>query len=156
MNLEIKQLASSSKDLITLTEWFFKEWGHYHKDQDLQGCFEYTKTFCGKGDQSVPMTFAAYLGEEVVGTINLSLDDLVLDPPLNPWLASLYVKESHRGQGIAKKLIHHLLDQTKSMGIPKLYLFTKDQVDLYKRFGFREWDHRVHYGDEITIMEVNL
>ena len=55
---------------------------------------------------------------------------------LMPWLACLYVNETHRNQGLAEQLLAHSLAEAQRKGFDHLYLST-DLVDFYEKKGWQ-------------------
>jgi N-acetylglutamate synthase-like GNAT family acetyltransferase len=80
------------------------------------------------------------------GTVSLTGNDLRCRPEYTPWLASLFVHEDYRKQGIGEALIEQVNDIRKSMGYPELYLRTEDAGGYYRRFG---WHHVETCKDDI-------
>jgi GNAT superfamily N-acetyltransferase len=60
----------------------------------------------------------------------------VTDQATFAYLQDVYVIEGHRGLGISKVMVSHLIDHPKLAGIARWALFTKDAQSLYERFGF--------------------
>lgn len=54
---------------------------------------------------TLPITFIALLDDQCVGTVSIFENDLESRKDYKPWLASLFVAEEYRGNGIAQKLI---------------------------------------------------
>ena len=86
--------------------------------------------------EALPLTFIAVEGEQLLGTIGLWRCDLISRQDLFPWLAALYVDESARGQGLARKLQQHVIESAREMGFSELHLYSACR-DFYERFGWR-------------------
>ncbi|KHF39291.1 GNAT family N-acetyltransferase [Halalkalibacter okhensis] len=57
------------------------------------------------------------------------------------YITNMYTKESYRGQGIATILLGKLVDETKNIGIKKIWLGASELGrPVYKKFGFQETD----------------
>ena len=63
---------------------------------------------------------------------------LVTDMATLGYLADVYVEESHRGQGISKKMMEILFGLDWVKGLRGIKLGTKDAQGLYRRYGFTE------------------
>lgn len=67
-------------------------------------------------------------------------------------LKRMYVRPQFRGAGLAKKLLNHLQDYTRSQGIPLLRLETgihqTQAIALYEQFGFQRIPPFGNYFDD--------
>jgi N-acetylglutamate synthase-like GNAT family acetyltransferase len=52
------------------------------------------------------------------------------------YLADVFVVDEHRGKGLSKQLIKHVLDDPELQGLRRMMLATKDAHGLYQQFGF--------------------
>jgi RimJ/RimL family protein N-acetyltransferase len=110
----------------------------------------YLKTVLRHPDATV---IVALDGDQVVGRLSLSRDP----HPASHHVADLglMVAESHRRQGIGKRLLEEAVAWARSVGIRKLELhvfpWNESALRLYESFGFeREGYRKRHYvrGDE--------
>ncbi|MBF0312939.1 MAG: GNAT family N-acetyltransferase [Oligoflexia bacterium] len=150
LELRIEKLQQDSPALFELAKWFHAEWGHYHPGQELEGRVADTKKLCNH--DKLPTTWVAYRGEELVGSVALTYDDLPTRPALNPWLASFYIKKELRGAGIGSKLFQYVMEEAPRMGIKDLYLYTHDRETMYARFGWKVMERTNFCGDDIAVM----
>jgi len=79
---------------------------------------------------------AAFAGPEQVGFARV-----VTDRATFAYLADVYVLESHRGQGLSRKLVAALLGHPELQGLRRLMLVTRDAHGLYEKFGFTALAH---------------
>lgn len=81
--------------------------------------------------------FVAIAEGEVVGTLR------ILFLPEHAKIGRVAVRQSWRGQGIAKQLMQTAMDYIRAQGQERLYLTAQtDKVGLYERLGF------VAFGDQ--------
>jgi GNAT superfamily N-acetyltransferase len=66
---------------------------------------------------------------------------LVTDYSTMAYLADVYVLEEHRGCGLSKAMIAHLLARPDLQGLRRWILFTRDAHSLYQQFGWQGTDH---------------
>lgn len=63
------------------------------------------------------------------------------------WIYYLAVTQSHRGQGLARQLVHACEDWVRGHGVPKVQLMVRRDnsvaVGLYERLGYEESDVQV-------------
>ncbi len=64
---------------------------------------------------------------------------VISDEATFAYLTDVYVEETHRGKGLSKAMLRHLLDLPRYQGILRWTLFTKDAQSLYRQFGWSEY-----------------
>jgi ribosomal protein S18 acetylase RimI-like enzyme len=89
---------------------------------------------------------------EIVGVAGFCPDKY--GSPSVLWGTWFYVDPKYRGRGIGMKLLRHIIDAVRKLGIRKLYIDTSTDksysvaVAMYKRFGFREEGKLLDYYDD--------
>lgn len=78
-------------------------------------------------------TIGILKGDEQVGYARLITDYAVF-----AYLADVFVKESHRGQGLSKKMLEFILGLDWVKNLRRIMLATMDAHGLYAQFGFTE------------------
>lgn len=68
----------------------------------------------------------------VVGTCGIEVGDGCA------LLRSVCVIDSHRGKGVAEQLVERALVEATRLGLPHVYLFSKDTGGYFERLGWRE------------------
>lgn len=71
----------------------------------------------------------------IMGCVGLITNDFISRGELYPWLCALFIEPSHRGLGLSKVLINHIIAQTKQLGFNELHLCT-DLIGFYEKNGF--------------------
>ena len=96
-------------------------------------------------------------GDEPVGCASLIEHDMLTRPELSPWLAGVFVPREHRRRGIGAALVERVVAEARSLGVPRLYLYTPGSGTLYLRLGWSVVErtfYRELWGEtEVTIME---
>ncbi|MDJ0731501.1 MAG: GNAT family N-acetyltransferase [Crocosphaera sp.] len=58
---------------------------------------------------------------------------------------SLYIGENHRGQGIGKKLLGYVIEESPKLGLTNLlgFIFAHNQpsLNLFKKYKFQQWGY---------------
>lgn len=58
---------------------------------------------------------------------------------------SLYIAEEYRGQGIGKKLLQHVIEESPKLGLKNLlgFIFAHNQpsLNLFKKHNFQQWGY---------------
>jgi GNAT superfamily N-acetyltransferase len=77
------------------------------------------------------LCFGVFHGGQQVGFARL-----VTDRATFAYLADVYVVEAHRGRGVSKKLMAHIMAHPDLQGLRRMLLATRDAHGLYAQFGF--------------------
>ena len=77
------------------------------------------------------LCFGLYCRGEQVGFARV-----VTDKSTFAYLADVYVLESHRGQGLSKRLMEVVVAHPDLQGLRRFILATKDAHELYRKYGF--------------------
>jgi GNAT superfamily N-acetyltransferase len=81
------------------------------------------------------LCFGAFHGEAQVGFARV-----ITDYATFAYLADVFVIESHRGRGIAKKIMEAIATHPELHGLRRWHLVTRDAHSLYAQFGFEPID----------------
>jgi len=148
-SMEIRPLLDQAGAISDLAEIFFKEWNRYDRRNRAEIEMQLRQNL---NHDSLPITFVASRGSELLGTVSVDLSDLPSHDHLSPWLASLYVWPVFCGRGIGSALIAHAVSFCRAKKVPRIFLWTPGSTRLYERCGWRSLESAVHGGDSITIM----
>lgn len=66
---------------------------------------------------------------------------VVTDQATFAYLADVYLLESHRGRGLARRLVQAVLADPRLQGLRRWLLVTRDAHPLYRPFGFEPVAH---------------
>lgn len=143
MLVEIELLTGHGHLAAALGEWHHAEWGHLYDAAvwDLATAEREFEAMAAPG--SADTTWVAFAGdgrgvEHVLGSISLlATDDLAGFEHLTPWLGSLFVTESARGQGVGGALVDATLAGAARRGHAYVHLFTSGQEAYYLDRGWR-------------------
>jgi GNAT superfamily N-acetyltransferase len=151
MKLEIAYLADHPEFVPLLAAWFYDEWGGGWPSATLEG---FIKRLEGRLNRDQPpITYLGFYDQEPVGTAALKIREMETHPQFEYWLGSVYVREDYRRQGIASALIQAVIDQSRVLGIDRLYLYTRQKEPLYAKFGWKVIETPKHRGKVVSIME---
>ena len=153
--MQFKYLADRTEAIPTLANWYFNEWGHIGKGNTLDkvtaNLQEYLQT------NSIPLIILAIDKDEVIGAAQLKYREMDIYPEKEHWLGGVYVSKKHRGNKIAKKIVHRLINEAKKLGVDKLYLQTEDQSGgLYQYLGWTPLEKVNYKGIDVLVMENNI
>lgn len=151
--MNIEYLINRKNDISKIAKFLYDEWGHNY-EYGIDVWENRVKNRLNK--EKIPTTFVAIIEDEVVGTASIIENDLDIRKDLSPWLADVFVLPSYRGNKIATKLVERVLEESRKIGLTKLYLFTREAEALYKKINWEPIDKFHYYGDKGTLMEYNF
>jgi len=151
MKLEIAYLADHPELVPLLGAWFYDEWGGSWPSATLEG---FIKRLEGRLNRDQPpITFLSFYDQEPVGTAALKIREMKTHPQFEYWLGSVYVREDYRRQGIASELIKTVIHKSSTLGIDRLYLYTRRKESLYAKLGWKIIETPKYRGKVVSIME---
>jgi GNAT superfamily N-acetyltransferase len=151
--MNIEYLVDRQNDTSEIVDWLYEQWGH-HYNYGKEVWANRVNNRLNK--EKIPTTFVATVNDKAVGTASIIKYDLETRKDLSPWLADVYVLPGHRGKKIATKLIERVLEETKKIGISKLFLFTREAEGLYKKMNWKLINTINYHGDQGTLMKYEL
>jgi len=151
--MKIINLKQCVDQLPLLAQWHQAEWSYLNPGQSLQARIEKMQAYLN--DEFIPSTFVA-IENEVLGSAAIVACDMKERKQYSPWLASVYVAPEYRRKGTATELVRHVMQQAAENKIKKLYLYTPDQEQFYKKMGWKTQERLNYHGHDVTIMSVLL
>jgi GNAT superfamily N-acetyltransferase len=153
--MTIEYLADHREFITTVAHWLHDEWGYLRPNETVDDRVERVERTCGH--RQIPTTLVAVDGDQAVGCASLIEHDMLTRPELSPWLAGVFVPREHRRRGIGAALVERVVTEARSLGVPRLYLYTPGSGALYRRLGWSVVErtfYRELWGEtEVTIME---
>src|SRR5690242_15674592 len=101
--IEILPLGRRIEHIEQLAQWHFAQWGPFNPANTVECRVERLQGHLDAG--SVPQTFVAVDGDQLLGSASLVAADLPSRGDLSPWLASVYVDPPFRNRGIGAALV---------------------------------------------------
>ena len=147
--MKIIPLSNRPKVIPTLAQWFHGEWSSFD-GRSMEMVAQQLQANLNR--ETIPITFLAVAGTELMGTISIEVSDLPPRDDLSPWLASLYVAPAFRRAGVGSALVRHVLDFARTRDLPELYLWTPGSPEFYERRGWTVFDHMQYADQPITLM----
>jgi predicted N-acetyltransferase YhbS len=152
--MKIDYLAEHPAFIPTLSEWFLREWRGFYGDRTWE---EVAETFYQRLNRGVvPLALVAFEGGRALGTISLIEESIGTREHLTPWLGGLYVREEERRHGIGRQLIEAAVGEARRLGIGQLFIGIRKAENYYSRLGWEVVERMNYYGEEITIMRLDL
>jgi N-acetylglutamate synthase-like GNAT family acetyltransferase len=154
--MQIKYLADCPDCLPVLARWHHQEWLCYNPGDSLAKRIERMREHLGR--RRVPTTFVALSDTDgqPLGSAALVAHDMSTRMDLTPWLASVFVAPEYRRRGIASALVRRVVQEAADLGVPRLFLFTPDQQNLYARLGWQTIERAQYMGEAVVVMELTI
>jgi predicted N-acetyltransferase YhbS len=152
--MEFAYLADHPALLLVVAIWHHDEWAYIRPGDTLERRQKRLAAECGR--QQIPTTLVAVKDGAAVGSISLIVKDMDTHLHLTPWLASLYVAKEHRRQGIGAALVRRVIEEAKSLRVPRLYLYTPSEERFYRGLGWRTLEQTSYAGKPATIMAYDI
>ncbi|OAH97468.1 GCN5 family acetyltransferase [Methylomonas methanica] len=152
--MTIINLSQEPYQIPTLAKWHQAEWADLNPGQTLEQRIDRMQAYLSSA--LIPSTFIYKHEDQLAGSAAIIESDMDTRPELTPWLASVYVAPEFRRKGIGAKLVKHVMLQAKTAGVAKLYLFTPDQADFYKKLGWTALTDEYYRNHRVTVMSVEL
>ena len=130
MSIHIISITRRPELIPAAAQWFHRKW-QVPEEAYLDSMHEALSAAAG-----VPAWYLALNGhDEIVGGLGVIENDFHKRPDLRPNLCAIYVEESCRGQGLARRLLDTATDALAQQGIPAAYLITT-HTRFYERCGW--------------------
>lgn len=152
--MNILSLSQAPQHLELMCQWHQVEWSHLNPSGTLEQRIERRREHLG--DDPIPSTYIGLIEGELAGSASIVQYDMDTHKELFPWLASVFVKPALRKQGIGQKLVLHVMQQARELGVKELYLFTDKQKEFYKKLGWSVWSEETYRNIDVTIMSVRF
>jgi len=160
--MQIEPLVDHRDLVPTIAAWHWHEWGTTAMEGDATRRAEKMRTRLYR--DRVPVMYVALDTNNdstpdksrPLGTSALVESDMDSHPELRPWLANVYVTPSARGQGIARALVQHAMNQAAVLKLSRLYLYTHTARGLYEKLGWHVIAEESYEGHRVTIMAFDV
>jgi GNAT superfamily N-acetyltransferase len=150
---EIVLLADRPELIPVVGRWHWDQWGDEDPDGSAESWIEGLRRRSGR--DRIPISWAAVLGGEPVGSVALIAGDMTSRPELGPWVSGLYVVPECRRRGIGGLLNDHCEAAAAALGVPTLYLHTIVEA-FYERRGWRVLSHEPYGRERVALMTKDL
>ena len=152
--LQIDYLSNHEEFIPTVALWLKEQWGFLEPEITLEDTITELKMRFRPG--GIPNAVVALVDGRLAGTASLIEDDMPQRPELSPWLASVYVHPDYRCQGIAEVMINRIIDEARSIGIKRLYLFTFESGAYYLKRGWITLFKDTYFSKPVIVMSRDI
>ena len=152
MQFQISPVAQIASSISILASWHHQQWQHLNDPiYDLKARIADYRNIANANQY--PAMFVAHQNSRPLGSIRLVENDMETHSELSPWLASLYVHQDYRRNGIGTALIRTIEIVTSELKFKTIYLFTEDKSFLYEKMGWQVHCNEIYYNQATTIMK---
>jgi N-acetylglutamate synthase-like GNAT family acetyltransferase len=152
--MTILNLSCEPQHIPTLALWHHRQWQDLNPGRTLEHRIAAMQSYLG--DDLLPSTYIYKHQQQLAGSAALIVSDMDNHPELSPWLASVFIDERFRRQGIGSSLVKHVMQQAQQSGISQLYLFTPDRADFYLQLGWTKMADEDYRSQKVTLMRASL
>ncbi len=152
--MDIINLQDKPEYIDVLTKWHHEEWSYLDPDVSIEQRKSKMQEYLGS--TLVPSTYVGEESGKPIGSAAIIAQDMDTHSELSPWLASVFVDPTQRNKGFGAMLVNHITQQARVANIEKLYLFTPDKENFYKKLGWSVLMKEKYRGYPVTIMEIKL
>jgi predicted N-acetyltransferase YhbS len=148
--MRIEYLPNEMRAIWQVAGWLHAEFGHRGRGSTLETRI---LRICERAQKrALPLAFIARENGSIVGTASLVAHDIDARLDLTPWLASVYVSPSHRNRGIGASLCRRVVQEARTLGFGRIYLFTFDKTSFYKSLGWKGIQQRKYHKEDVTVV----
>jgi GNAT superfamily N-acetyltransferase len=149
MKTTIAFLADYPEFVYKVAELSMQQWHYYNPQKPLQEWIDDRKGMMNK--DKLPFLLVALQGNELLGFIG-AVESTGVYEDVGPWIITLFVKERYREQGIGSLLLETCLERLPEDKKQKVYLFTEDKAEFYRKRGWRLLERRWYKAVDVDIM----
>ena len=154
MDLRVAPLIDYKDILPVIAGWYLSAFGKEGTTFEL--C---KKKLLGRlNTEALDICYVAFEGNEPIGTVSLTQNDIPTASNLTPCIANLFVIPKHRHKNIGREMIEYAKATLKSMDFSKAYLYTTDKTihNWYQKLGWEITDNGKICNFKIKIMKCEL
>jgi len=102
--------------------------------------------------EGIPRAWVGFVDGEPAGSVSLVERNMDTKPDLSPWLAALWVRPEHRGQGVGAALVRRCEEEARRLGTNRLYLYTRQATGFYARLGWSVLSEEEYEAEPVAVM----
>ncbi len=137
--VEVIELPVDPSTITRITGWQIEHYAAEFPSFDHADWSAFYAPWVERDEVRLPIMLAATSNGEIVGAVAIvDRDDLEDVDEYSPWIAALIVDPELRGHGTGSLLLSAALERCRREGIDRVYLWTHDQADWYRRLGWTE------------------
>jgi GNAT superfamily N-acetyltransferase len=148
--VKIDYLSNHREFALLLAELCAAEWQHLYTRWNRDAALRELQSL--NADGTIPLCLIAMEEGELLGTVSLVYDDLPGYERLNPWVASLFVLQRHRGKQIGSRLLREAERLLIRNRVADAYLFTESARAFFEKLGWQVFEQAKANGHRVFIL----
>jgi N-acetylglutamate synthase-like GNAT family acetyltransferase len=152
--ITVKYLADVPEAIPVIARWLYDEFHYLIPERPIDYVIESLNTRLNYN--KIPLSIIALKEHEIIGTVSLKMTDMDIRDNLTPWLASLFVNNEYRHNGVGTFLVKSVQEIAKQIGIKELFLYTPNSWDFYKKIGWTIIERLEYKSRDVVIMKYSL
>lgn len=151
--MRLDYLSNHPGRVPALAAWHHAQWGHLYRGWTLEVATAELQDHATR--RTLPTTLVLLDGDTLLGSVSVVHEDAAeLKDRGSPWLASLYVDEDARGQGLGQALVEAAVELAALNGVERLFLFTPEHAAFYEQLGWEAVESTQLNGTAVTVMAI--
>jgi len=155
--IEVRYLPADRMLVERIIEWQVEHYRDAFPSFDHEDWIDFYGPHMRGQDGPLPVVLGAFDDGRCIGTVSIvERDDLDDVDDYTPWIAAMIVDPVRRGAGVGTALLSAALGRCRDLYFGRVYLWTHDQADWYRRLGWTEVESKVFRTTPITIFRLDL
>jgi len=144
-------LADNTSALPQIAQWYSDEWSHIGDGRTTDALELKLQAYLNRN--KLPLMVLTKERETLIAVAQLRYQEMDIYPADSHWIGGVYVAQTHRGRGIAQRLLENIISIARKQGITRLYLQTEDKTGgLYARMGWTAIEEVTYHGVDVLVM----
>ena len=149
--MKIDYLSNNREFALLLAELCAAEWQHLYAGWNREVALGELQSQNANG--TIPLCLVAMEQGELLGTVSIIYDDLPGYEHFNPWVASLFVLQRHRGKKIGSRLVRAAERLLIKNRVAEAYLFTESAGAFFEKLGWQVMEQAKANGYPVFILQ---
>lgn len=135
--MEIKLFSKLSEEQVRLiAETNYNYWKKYNSALNYKESTDNIIVMRNNSNK-LPIGIALIDDNKIIGFCTLRENRLKYHLNINPWLCNVMIFDEFKGCGYARTMINFACKKFKSFGYNKVYVWTDQSPDFYKKLGWQ-------------------
>ncbi|MBQ8749590.1 MAG: GNAT family N-acetyltransferase [Clostridia bacterium] len=133
--MKVKKFSElNDEQLEYIIDLHFNHWVKFNpKMEKVNTEYKFKKLYT---KDTLPFGIVLEDNDKIVGFCVFKIENLKKYPEYYPWFSDVMILEEFRGKGFGRKLLEYGAKILKDLGYTKIYVWTDQAPDFYKKIGF--------------------